>query len=222
VRALSAMAEVQGERVHVLAGGGRTLGPTLAAALAGERDAIRRFAATGRSPARGWVARLWEDVFPLVAPPDTADGLGVILLNSNAETHFSFTNALGLVTTAEARGAAAMCRAWPRARWLVALHHHVVEYPQPVPTLSARIGTVLINGSWFVRQLRPAAARVVVTHGHRHLDWVGTAAGVRVVSAPSPVMTPRDEAGHLNILTLAAGADGGLELATPERLTVGN
>lgn len=100
----------------------------------------------------------------------------------------------------------------------MALHHHVVEYPRPVPTLSARIGTVLINGSWFVRQLGPVANRVVVAHGHRHLDWVGTAAGVRVVSAPSPVMTRRDEPGHVNILTLAAGADGGLELAAPDRL----
>ncbi|MBQ8105791.1 MAG: FAD-dependent oxidoreductase, partial [Afipia sp.] len=34
-------------------------------------------------------------VFPLALPPDREDGLGVILLNSNADTHFSFTNALG-------------------------------------------------------------------------------------------------------------------------------
>ena len=34
-------------------------------------------------------------MFPMVKPPNTEDGLGIIILNSNAETHFSFTNALG-------------------------------------------------------------------------------------------------------------------------------
>jgi hypothetical protein len=218
VRALSAMEAVQGERVHVLAGAGGGLGPTLARALAPEREALRTFAATGRSPARGWVSRLWRGVFPLVLPPDRPDGLGVVMLNSNAETHFSFTNALGLVPAVEARGVKALYRAWPDARWLVALHHHVAEYPRPAATFAARIGTVLVNGSWFVRQLRPAAKRLVVAHGHRHVDWVGACAGVRIVSAPSPVMTHRDAAGQFNILTLAAGADGGLDLAAPERV----
>jgi hypothetical protein len=157
-------------------------------------------------------------VFPLVLPPDRPDGLGVVMLNSNAETHFSFTNALGLVPAVEARGVKALYRAWPDARWLVALHHHVAEYPRPAATFAARIGTVLVNGSWFVRQLRPAAKRLVVAHGHRHVDWVGACAGVRIVSAPSPVMTHRDAAGQFNILTLAAGADGGLDLAAPERV----
>ncbi len=34
----------------------------------------------------------------MILPPDTDDGLGIAILNSNAETHFSFTNALGLVS----------------------------------------------------------------------------------------------------------------------------
>lgn len=221
LRALSAIEAVQGGRVHVLAAGGKALGPTLTDALAGERDAIRTFAHAGRSPARGWVARLWKMAFPMVRPPDAPDGLGVVMLNSNAETHFSFTNALGLVTAAEARGLAAVRRIWPEVRWLVALHHHVVEYPRPAATLAARIGTVLINGSWFVRQLRPLADRIVVVHGHRHLDWSGECAGVRIVSAPSPVMTSPDGAGHFNVLTVAAGDGGRLELAAPERLTLG-
>jgi hypothetical protein len=52
----------------------------------------------------------------------------------------------------------------------VALHHHVVEYPKPGKALSERIGTALINGSCFVRQLLPFRERVVVLHGHRHID----------------------------------------------------
>ena len=39
------------------------------------------------------------------------------------------------------------------ARWILALHHHLVEYPMPAKAFSERIGTALINGSWFVRQL---------------------------------------------------------------------
>ena len=31
-------------------------------------------------------------------------------------------------------------------RW----HHHVIEYPQPAKALSERIGTALVNGTWFV------------------------------------------------------------------------
>jgi hypothetical protein len=41
-------------------------------------------------------------MFPMVKPPDTEDGLGIIVLNSNAETHFSFTNALGMVSSEQA------------------------------------------------------------------------------------------------------------------------
>ena len=34
----------------------------------------------------------------MVLPPDTDDGLGALILNSNAETHFSFSNALGMIS----------------------------------------------------------------------------------------------------------------------------
>jgi hypothetical protein len=52
-------------------------------------------------------------------------------MDSNAETHFSFTNALGLVGMAQCRAAEAAMRAEPAARWLVLMHHHLVEYPRP-------------------------------------------------------------------------------------------
>ena len=29
-------------------------------------------------------------------------------------------------------------------------------------------------------------------HGHRHTDWIGECAGLRIVSAPSPVMEATD------------------------------
>lgn len=150
-------------------------------------------------------------------PPDAPDGLGVVLLNSNAESHFSFTNALGLVPALQVRGLMAVARQFPRARWVVALHHHLVEYPRPAEALSERVGTALINGSWFVRRLRPLDGRVVAMHGHRHVDWVGRYGGTRIVSAPSPVMG----AGRcFHVHTLAAGPEGRLCLLAPERVEI--
>src|ERR1700757_1196813 len=90
---------------------------------------------------------------PIISPSSEAS-LGVIALDSNAETHFSFTNALGLVTAGQMRALRAVVRQYPRANWIVALHHHVVEYPQPAAAFFERVGTALINGTWFVRSLR--------------------------------------------------------------------
>ena len=109
----------------------------------------------------------------MILPPAEADGLGVAILNSNAETHFSFTNALGMVSVEQTRRLAAAVDRFPHARWIVALHHHLVEYPMSVATFSERIGTALINGSWFVRKIKSLAPRAIVMHGHRHIDWIG-------------------------------------------------
>ena len=83
-------------------------------------------------------------------------------------------------------------RQYPRACWIVALHHHVIEYPKPAKALSERIGTALINGSWFIRRLQHLADHAVIMHGHRHIDWIGECGGLLIVSAPSPVMAPID------------------------------
>jgi Calcineurin-like phosphoesterase len=217
IRTLSAIAAVQGDRVRVVGRSSGRLGDTLSATLAPHGDAIKEFADTGGLRLSVRLARLWDDVFPMVLPPDAADGLGVVLLNSNAESHFSFTNALGLIPAMQARGLMAATRQFPQARWIVALHHHLVEYPRPVEALSERIGTALINGSWFVRQLRPLDGSVVAMHGHRHVDWIGEYGGTRIVSAPSPVMgTGR----CFHVHTLAAGPKRRLCLLAPERVEI--
>ena len=216
LRTLSAIAEVQGDRVRVIDRRAGRLGDTLSRALAPHRDAIKEFADTGCLRLSFKLARLWDDAFPMVLPPDTPDGLGVVLLNSNAESHFSFTNALGLVSAIQIRGLQAATQQFPQARWIVALHHHLVEYPKPVEALSERIGTALINGSWFVRQLHPLDGRVVAMHGHRHIDWIGECGGTRIVSAPSPVMGSP----CFHIHTLAAGPKGRLCLLAPERVEI--
>ena len=220
MRTLSAIAAVQGDRVRVVDGSGK-LSATLNEALAPHRQRIATFAERGGLRRAARLVGLFDDQFPMVLPPDQADGLGVVILNSNAETHFSFTNALGLVSVDQARRLAAVFGNFPEARWVVAMHHHLVEYPMPVVTFSERVGTALINGSWFVRKLRPVSARTLVVHGHRHIDWIGACGAMRIISAPSPVMGATDDAPtHFLIHTLAAGLNGRLCLLPPERVEI--
>jgi hypothetical protein len=221
LRVLSAMGVVQGERVRVVDRAARRLGVTLASALAPHRDEIARFADVGRP----WLSRrlnqVWTDAFPMVLPPDRDDGLGIILLDSNADTHFSFTNALGMVVVDQARGLELACAQYPRACWLIVLHHHVVEYPRPARALSERVGTALINGNWFVRRLKPLAGRAVLMHGHRHIDWIGECGGIPILSAPSPVMEATDDMPtYFYIHTFAIGPDQRLRLLPPQRIII--
>jgi hypothetical protein len=219
MRTLSAMAAVQGDRVRVVDESGKPA-TTLNQALAPHRSRIAAFADRGGLRRAAGLGHLFDDQFPMILPPDAEDGLGVAILNSNAETHFSFTNALGLVSLEQAHRLAAAVGEFPKARWIVAMHHHLMEYPMPV-AFSERVGTALVNGSWFVRKLRPFAARIVVMHGHRHKDWIGACGAMKIVSAPSPVMGASDEAStHFHIHTLAVGVEGRLCLLAPERVQI--
>ena len=156
----------------------------------------------------------------MVLPPATPSGLGVILLNSIADTHFSFTNALGIVSTGQARRLLSVARQYPHAVWLVALHHHLVEYPRPVKQFSERIGTALINGSWFVRQIGALGHRIVLLHGHRHIDWIGACGDVRIISAPSPVMNAEEGQATYFYIHRFAAAHGRLALLEPTRVDI--
>jgi predicted phosphodiesterase len=219
VRTVSALAAIQGARVKVLDRISGRLGGTLAQALEPHLAEMVAFADEGSIRLSRRLAALWAMIFPMVRPPDTEDGLGVILLNSNAETHFSFTNALGMVSFAQAKAIDIAAKQYPRACWIVALHHHVVEYPMPAKALSERIGTALINGSWFLRRLQRMADHAVVMHGHRHIDWIGECGGLLIVSAPSPVMQAIDELDtYFYVHTLAVGTDGKLRLLEPDRI----
>jgi hypothetical protein len=221
IRALSAITAVQGDRVYVAGESPALLNKTLTEKLHPYRERIVAFADQGGLRRSAGLRHLWDDLFPMVLPPDIADGLGVLVLNSNAETHFSFTNALGLISVDQTRRLMMAIDRFPRARWIIALHHHLIEYPMPVTAFSERVGTALINGSWFVRQLKSLAGRAVVMHGHRHIDWIGECEGVRIISAPSPVMGAKDQApSYFHIHTLAAGSDGRLRLLPPERIDI--
>jgi hypothetical protein len=221
VRFLGAAARLQGARVRLATPGG--LGPSLAAFLAaeGRSAALERFTDRGGLRAARAARAICEACFPQVVPPATPEGLGVLLLDSNAATSFSFTNALGLVSLAQLRAAEAAMAAFPAARWLVVLHHHLIEYPQPGAPLADRIGTALVNGAWLLGRLRRQAPRLVVLHGHRHRDWMGACGGVRILSAPSPVMGGRDDTPrHVWLHRLAPAPDGRLALLAPVRMDV--
>ena len=221
LRTLSAMRELQGNRVRVVSYSRRHVGKTLDEYLQPHLKKMVRFADRATPLLSYALPELWAKVFPMVLPPDGQDGLGVIVLNSNADTHFSFTNALGMVSTEQVVGIEIARKEYPKACWIIALHHHVVEYPRPAKALSERIGTALINGNWFMRMLKPLAGRAILMHGHRHIDWIGHCAGLVVVSAPSPVMEATDEqTTGFYIHTLAIGTDGQLRLLTPERITI--
>jgi predicted MPP superfamily phosphohydrolase len=221
MRTLAAIAAVQGNRVRVVDSGSRQPVRSLNEALAPHRSSIAAFMDTGGVRRAARLRGLFDDHFPMILPPENPDGLAIAVLNSNAEAHFSFTNALGMISLEQARRFAVAARAYPQARWIIALHHHLIEYPMPVAEFSERIGTALVNGSWFLRKLAPLALRAVVMHGHRHIDWLGACGGLKIVSAPSPVMGATDGAPtHLYIHTLAAGPAGQLHLLAPERVEI--
>jgi predicted MPP superfamily phosphohydrolase len=222
MRTLLAIAAVQGNRVRVVEPGSKQLVRTLNEALALQRSSIAAFMENGGLRRGVRLRHLFDDQFPMILPPATEAGLGIAILNSNAETHFSFTNALGMISVEESQRLAAAIRAYPRACWIVALHHHLIEYPMPGVAFSERIGTALVNGSWFIRKLAPLGHRVIVMHGHRHIDWIGACGRLKIVSAPSPVMGGRDEVPtHFHIHTVATGPGGELRLLAPERVDIG-
>jgi len=219
LRMLSAMQAVQGARVRVVDHEHRRLGGSLEDALAPHLGGLIKFADCGKPRLSRELANLWAGTFPLVLPPDSDDGLGIMLLNSNSDTHFSFTNALGMISSEQVEGIEIAQAQYPRACWIIALHHHLIEYPRAAKSLSERIGTALINGNWFIRRLRPLARQLVLMHGHRHFDWIGECGGLSIVSAPSPVMSLAENAASgFYIHTLVITPERGLEMLPPERV----
>ena len=221
LRVLSALNEIQGSRVHVVDHTTKRLGGTLSQALQPHFDRMQQFADT-RRPRIAWeLSELWSSVFPMIVPPSQDDGLGLILLNSNADAHFSFTNALGMVPAEQLTGFIIAAKQYPRACWVIGIHHHVVEYPRSATALSERIGTTLINGPWFLRRLRPFSDRVLIMHGHRHIDWLGESGDLGIFSAPSTVMgTSDDPSAYFYIHTIATAQHSRLGVAHPQRISV--
>ena len=59
----------------------------------------------------------------------------------------------------------------------------------------------------------------IVSHGHRHIDWMGECGGLVIVSAPSPVMGGAVDCDtYFYIHTLTPDPARKLRLLTPERV----
>ena len=216
MRALSAIAAFGADRLLVMSDGAAEPGPTLAAALApgasGDRDIRRPKRAQAVEPSRAPLGR--------TVPARSTAGRRQRAWRhpSQFERRYEFLvhQCAGNDTGRPGPPLTAALDHYPKARSIVALHHHLIEYPMPVAAFSERIGTALINGSWFERVLKPyAPGQIVVMHGHRHVDWIGACGELRIVSAPSPVMAPDSEPTHFHIHALGLGPDGRLVLAAP-------
>jgi len=221
VRTLSTIAALQGATKHVVDVARTCVGDTLDRALAPYAESMRAFAYAGSRRLAKGTDDAWELAFPTVRPPATDDGLGIIALNSNAETHFSFTNALGLIPAGEVHALDAAMKQYQRASWIIALHHHIVEHPKLGHSLAERIGTTLINGNWFTRHLLGAGRRALVMHGHRHIDWMGECGDLLILSAPSSTMPAkgRDDV-YFYVHTVGVDASGRIGIAPPQRVDV--
>jgi 3',5'-cyclic AMP phosphodiesterase CpdA len=224
LRTVLALDSIQGNRAHVVDRASGALGPTLRDYLqqGRRRDLLRSLAEHGSLRGRWELEKVWDAIFPLVEPAQGNGGYGVILLDSNARTHLSLTNAIGFVNPSQLRALKSVLRADLHKAWIIALHHQMVEYPVPAISLRDRIGLALINASDVLAAIGPHASRILVLHGHRHRDWIGTCGNVVLCSAPSAALG--SQAGGqdkgFRVHDLSLGEDGSVQLVRTERIKV--
>ena len=224
LRVILALDEVQGERVHLVDRSSGALAASLRDYLReGKRaELLGELAQCGSARGRREVAKIWETIFPLVEPAgDKTPGL--ILLNSNARSHFSLTKAIGVIDRSQLRALRSIFRSSPAHAWLILLHHHVVEYPLTSIGLRDRIGLALINAPDVLAAMAPHAHRTLVLHGHRHRDWIGICGGVTLCSAPSTALGSYNGEmyqGSFHIHELDTGMGGSVRLIATERVRV--
>jgi Calcineurin-like phosphoesterase len=225
LRVVLALEAIQGDRAHVVDRASGALGPSLKDYLRqGERgERLRALALRGAARGRREMTKVWEAIFPLVEPPGADDGYGVILLNSNARSHFSLSNAIGVVNPSQVKALKLVLQLHPHHAWIILLHHHVVEHPRDSVTLSERIGLALVNAPDVVAALAPHAARILVLHGHRHRDWIGAYGDVTLCSAPSTALGADGGdkyRGSFHVHELVFGVGGSVRLTRTERVKV--
>jgi 3',5'-cyclic AMP phosphodiesterase CpdA len=165
------------------------------------------------------LAKVWDAIFPLVEPATNEEGYGIILLDSNARSNFSLTNAVGVVNPAQLRALKSLLRSAHRA-WLILLHHQIVEYPVPGISLSDRVGLALMNAADVLAAITPHASRTLVLHGHRHVDWIGITGNSVLCSAPSVTLGSEKYRGRFTIHEFALDTNGSIRLTANERVQV--
>jgi 3',5'-cyclic AMP phosphodiesterase CpdA len=223
LRVVVALDTLAGDRSYVVERDTGTFGPSLTDYLRQGRRAemLRELASRGSVRGRREMARVWEAIFPLVEPPPPGALYGVILLNSNARSHFALTNAIGVVGPSQLKALRLVLRNSLHP-WLILLHHQVVEYPVSV-SLRERIGLALMNAPDLVAVLAPHARRLIVLHGHRHRDWIGVCGDIVLCSAPSTSLggdTADGYRGSLHLDQFAMSAEGSIWLTETTKIFV--
>ena len=225
LRTVLALDAVQGNRVYLVDRVSGDLGPLLADYLRkGDRfKRMRDLAERGSIRGRLEMAKVWSAIFPLVEPPPAEGGCGLILLDSNAASHLSLTNAIGVVNPDQLAALKSTLRRSPGSSWIILLHHQVVEYPVASTRLRDRIGLALINASELLAAITPHASHVLVLHGHRHKNWIGACGEVVLCSAPSASLGCDMEMyrGSFHLHNIALSAEGDISLAATRQIRVG-
>jgi 3',5'-cyclic AMP phosphodiesterase CpdA len=224
LRVVLALDALAGRRSYLVDRSSGALGPSLHEYLREPRrlGRLRALAERGTIGGRREMTAVWEAIFPLVEPAAAGASYGLILLNSNARSHFSLTNAIGVVGPSQLR---ALRRVLHNSNnpWLILLHHQIVEYPVPSITLRERIGLALINAPDLVAAIAPFSQRVIVLHGHRHRDWIGVCGRTTLCSAPSASLGGDSADGYrgsFHLHQFAVTSEGGIRLAATERVPV--
>jgi 3',5'-cyclic AMP phosphodiesterase CpdA len=222
LRVLVALDEIQGDRARLVDRTSGGPGPLLGDYLRkdGRLTLLRDLARCGSRRGRREMARTWNAIFPLVEPAGN-DGYGLILLNSNARSHFSLTNAIGVIDRQQLAALRLLLRNSSSQAWLILLHHQIVEYPLTSISLRDRIGLALINAPDVLAAVTPHARRILVLHGHRHMDWIGACGEVVLCSAPSVALGSYGGEmyrGSFHIHELSFDAGRGIRLTATERV----
>jgi hypothetical protein len=176
LRVVLALDAVQGDRSHVVDHASGALGPSLKDYLR-ERGRVELLRRWRNAALRGrWeIAKIWDAIFPLVELAPADDGYGLILLNSNAPSHFLLTNAIGIVNRSQLNALKSILRNSPRRAWMILLHHQVVEYRwlRSVSATASVSHSSMLRTFW--RRSRPMPP----------VSSFSTAIGIRIGSGPA-------------------------------------
>ena len=80
-----------------------------------------------------------------------------------------------------------------------------------------------MNAPDVLSAIAPRAANVVILHGHRHRDWIGTKGELVLCSAPSVALGSVDDGlfrGSFHVNELALTGTAGMRLASLERVMI--
>ncbi len=180
LRMLAGIDAVQGTRVHVVDRRNGRLGDTVAAVMEPRLAALRTFADAGQPRLTSAISELWNDIFPMVLPPDRAGRprhrpvqlqcRHAFLLHQRARPHAGRAGTRPrhrLPAVSAARCGCWRCTiTWSSTR----------RPPRRCPSASARRWSTATGSCG---GCKPLAERVVLLHGHRHVDWIGEYAGCR-------------------------------------------